>query len=231
MPSNAAEFLWWPPHRSGAPIAPSVQLYRVDQGRRTQLDTQILEGPGGLKRVLPVQPVAAGTVLMLESAEATCEIAPQVPATLVTMTARSPKPTRLGTLRAVEARSSTTLYIPTSHGSCSNDFRVASARLALTLDAGAEPFASSLRHALLVDGTERPQPAPTPPRGKWPSFALTRNLEDVLYALCDTASDSWTNDISAGSHRVQWLSTLLTARSCAATRSPSPCNVRQRETP
>lgn len=207
LPSNAVEFLWRPAW--GAPIssAPKAQLYKLESGQRSKLEMQIVDGPGGLKRVRPVQALAAGTVLVLESEEPVCTTATQV-AAQVTLGEASAKPSQLGTLRVVETLGSTTLHIPTSSGSCSDDFAVASARLALSLHSSAQPFAAAMQHALVVDGKTRPQPAPVPPRGSWPSFALTRKLEDVLYTLCAKPSDGWTNDIPAGSHRVQWLSTL-----------------------
>lgn len=207
LPSNAVEFLWRPSRNLQAGVTPSVQLYKLEAGQRTKLDSEVSAGPDELKRVRPVQPVAPGTTLLLESSEPSCSVAAQVPAQ-VSVGAASPKPSQLGTLRVTETLAFTTLHIPTAKGVCSDDFDVASARLVLTLDASAQPFAAALQHALLVDGKKRPQPAPTPPRGSWPSFALTRKLEDVLYTLCTQPSDGWTNDVTAGTHRVQWLATL-----------------------
>lgn len=220
VPSNTVMFLWRPSFGQASGAVPSVQLYKLEQGKRTKLDAQISDGLDGLKLVRPAQPVAVGTTLVLESNDPACNIAAQVPAQ-ITVSAEAPKPTVLGTLRITEQLAATTLHIPTSTGLCSDDFDVASMKLSLTLDASAEPFATQLQHALLVDGKKRPQPVPTPARGGWPSSALTRKLEDVLYSYArgrrmpgPTTSPPVATACS-GSRRCQM------ERSCVATRSRS----------
>ena len=207
IPANAVEFLWRPAWSQPAQAAAVPHLYKLENGQRSELAVEILEGFDGLKRVRPTQAFVPGTTLVLESVEPACTIAQSMPAQL-TVREASALPSALGTIQVAETRARTTLHIPTSSGVCSDDFEVASARLTLTLDAAAQPFADALRHALLVDGRKRVQPQVTPPRGQWTSFSLAGRLDDVLYTLCTRPSDGWTNDIPPGSHRVQWLATL-----------------------
>jgi hypothetical protein len=206
VPSNAIEFLWrlpWTSSSTGASYA--VHLYKLEGGQRSEIESEVLPGADGFKRVRPLAPVAEGSVLVLESAEPACTAGSATPA-MVTVRASVPKPTRLGALSISETHGATTMNIPTARGSCTADFAVANARLKLTLDPGAQPFADSLRHALLVDGQKRAQHSePAPIVNRYP---LGGALEDVLYTLCKGESDSWTADLEAGTHRVQWISTL-----------------------
>jgi hypothetical protein len=206
VPSNAVEFVWqlpWTSASTGASYA--VHLYRLENGQRTELETELIAAADGRKLVRPRQAVAEGSVLVLESAEPECPSAVSTPA-MVTVSAATPKPNTLGTLSIVEQRASTTLNIPSSRGSCRADFEVASARIALKLAASAQPFADSLQHALIVDGQKRAQHSEPAPIRNW--YPLGGALDDVLYTLCKGSSDSWTADLEAGSHRVQWLSTF-----------------------
>jgi hypothetical protein len=211
LPSNALELLWRPAWgRSpdgGMNPAPTLQLYKLENGQRSAVAIEILDGRDQLKRVRVRETLPAGTQLVLESSEPACTSGAVQPA-MLRVSAESPKPTQLGALRVARRDPFTTMHIPTSSGACSDDFQVANAVLELALDASAQPFADAMQHALVVDGKKRPQPQPTPPRGSWPSFALTGKLEDVLYTLCDKPSDGWTNDVKAGLHRVSWLATL-----------------------
>ena len=211
LPGNALELLWRPAWgRSadgGLNPAPTLQLYKLENGQRSPVAFEILEGREQLKRVRVRETLPAGTQLLLESGEPSCTSGALQPA-MLKVSADSHKPTQLGALRVARRDPSTTMHIPTSSGSCSDDFRVATAVLELALDASAQPFVDAMQHALVVDGKKRPQPQPTPPRGSWTSFALAGKLEDVLYTLCDKPSDGWTNDVKAGLHRVSWLATL-----------------------
>jgi hypothetical protein len=125
---------------------------------------------------------------------------------MVTVGAPTPAPTQLGKLQTGETHDSTIMNLPTNRGSCRADFEVASVQIKLTLDPAAQPFIDSMRHALVVDGVKREQPAEPPPIGNW--YPLGGELENVLYTLCKDRSDGWTADVPAGTHRVQWLATL-----------------------
>jgi hypothetical protein len=210
VPSNALEFLWRPPFDNGevnVDVGATVHLYKVENGQRSELATEVSAARAGYKLVRATEPVAAGSKLVLESVEPRCTIAAAVQV-MVTVGASSPKPTQLGKLSVGKVDSAKKMNLPTDRGLCSDDYEVASAQLKLALDPAAQPFVDLMQHALIVDGNKRPQPQPTPPQGADPSFALGGKLEDELYTLCDKPSDSWTGDLTAGSHRVQWLATL-----------------------
>lgn len=206
VPSSAVEFLWQLPWTdANTETNHSVQLYKLEAGQRVAIESEVLAGPDDFKRVRPRQTVAEGTVLVLESAATECRNEAKSSAT-VTVGAAAPKPGRLGSLSIGETHAATTMDIPTNRGSCRADFEVASAQLKLALDPEAKPFADSLRHTLVVDGAERvPHAEPSPIRNRYP---LGGPLDKVVYTLCKGASDPWTEDLTAGSHRVQWLSRL-----------------------
>jgi hypothetical protein len=206
VPGNAVEFLWQLPwNDSGTGASSAVHLYKVEDGQRTEIESEVIDGPDGFKRVRPRQPVAQDAVLVLESAAAECRNE-AISSVMVTVGAAAATPTQLGSLSIGETHASTLLNIPTSKGSCRADFEVASAQLKLTLDAQAQPFADSLRHTLVIDGVERaPHAEPSPIRNRYP---LGGPLDKVVYTLCKGDSDAWTEDLGAGTHRVQWLSRL-----------------------
>jgi hypothetical protein len=207
VPSNAVEFLWQPPWTGSGldPDSYSVHLYQLENGQRREIESELIAAVDGLRRVRPKQPVAEGSVLMLEAEEPTCAVA-AVTAAMVTVGAPTPAPTQLGKLQTGETHDSTIMNLPTNRGSCRADFAVASVQIKLTLDPAAQPFLDSMRHALVVDGVKRKQPAEPPPIRNW--YPLGGELENVLYTLCKDPSDSWTADVPAGTHRVQWLATL-----------------------
>jgi hypothetical protein len=205
VPSNAIEFLWHLPRDlNSTPPSATVRLFKLINGERSEIPSEVVDGPDGFKRVRPAQVVPEGTELVLDSEEPACLTLRPEPAR-ITVAAASPKPTSLGTLQA-SVLEATTLNIPTSRGSCTADFRVAKVDLKLALDVAARPFVDSMRHALVVDGELRSQRRDGPLFSDL--FGLGGKLEDVVYTLCGERSDGWTRDLLPGSHRIQWLVTL-----------------------